>query len=184
MPSLKYVVKDVLEKTSEFIERAGTTILLASIVIWFLLSFSSRLEYGVSIEDSILASIGKKISWIFYPMLGTNSWEAAVSSLQGLIAKEQVISSMAIISGLEENGAQQAMFAQGSAFGFFTPISAYAFIVFNLFSAPCFAAIGAMKKELGSTLKMIGAIAYQTVIAWCLATLIYTVNSIIFYCFF
>ncbi len=174
LPNIKYVFNDVIEKTMSFIKRAGSTILVASIVIWFLISFSMDLKYGVEIENSILATIGKKISWIFVPMLGVNSWEATVSAIQGLIAKEQVISSMAIISG---NG---SIFARQSVFGFFNTISAYSFVVFNLFSAPCFAAIAAMKKELGGFRKMLMAITYQTVLAWCLASIIYN----IFYCIF
>lgn len=75
MPSAKYVAKDVFDKVIAFIKRAGTIILLCSIIIWFLLSFSFSLEYGVDIENSILAGIGNKISWIFYPMIGENSWE-------------------------------------------------------------------------------------------------------------
>ena len=91
-----------------FIKRAGTIILLCSIIIWFLLSFSFKLEYGVNVEESILANIGNKISWVFKPMLGENSWEAAVSALQGLVAKEQVVSSMAVINGLAEDASEGA----------------------------------------------------------------------------
>jgi len=146
LPSLKYIAKDVLEKVMEFIKRAGSVILICSIVIWFLLSFSFELEYGVNVEDSILASIGKTISWLFTPILGVNSWGGAVSAIQGLVAKEQVISSMTVIAGLAEEGHE--IFEKGSIFSFFTPASSYAFMVFNLFSAPCFGAIGAMKREL------------------------------------
>ena len=92
IPNIKYVFRDVFDKVVAFIKRAGSIILVCSIIIWFLLSFSLKLEYGVNIEDSILASIGKIIAWIFYPMLGINSWEVTVSTIQGLIAKEQVIS--------------------------------------------------------------------------------------------
>ena len=102
LPSVKYVARDVFDKVKEFIKRAGTIILFCSVVIWFLLSFSWKLEYGVEIKDSILANIGNAISWIFYPILGTFSWEASVSAVQGLVAKEQVISSMNIIAGLSE----------------------------------------------------------------------------------
>jgi len=146
MPSAKYVAKDVSEKVIEFIKRAGSVILICSIIIWFLLSFSFKLEYGVDVEESILASIGKTISWMFTPILGVNSWGATVSAIQGLVAKEQVISSMTVIAGLTEEGHE--IFAKGSIFSFFTPASSYAFMVFNLFSAPCFGAIGAMKREL------------------------------------
>ena len=178
LPSIKYVAKDVFDKVIAFIKRAGSVILVCSIVIWFLLSYSTSFEYGVNVEDSILASIGKKISWVFYPMLGENSWGATVSAIQGLVAKEQVISSMSVIAGLAEDveeGSQ--IFANGGIFGFFTAASAYAFMVFNLFSAPCFGAIGAMRRELGGTRKMLKAVAFQTVFAWILATLVYQIGS-------
>ena len=178
LPSIKYVAKDVFDKVTAFIKRAGSVILICSIVIWFLLSFSFKLEYGVNVEDSILATIGKTISWIFYPMLGTNSWGATVSAIQGLVAKEQVISSMSVIAGLAEEveeGSQ--IFANGGIFSFFTASSAYAFMVFNLFSAPCFGAIGAMKRELGGTKKMLKAVAFQTIFAWVLAIIVYQIGS-------
>ena len=172
IPNVKYVARDVYDKTIAFFYRAGSVILICSIIIWFLLSFSVRLEYGVDIENSILAMIGKTISWIFYPILGVNSWGATVSAIQGLIAKEQVISSMSVIAGFAQNteGGQEIFNSQ--IFGFFTPSSAYAFMVFNLFSAPCFGAIGAMKKELGSMKKMFSVVTFQIVLAWCLAVLI------------
>ena len=179
-PNIKYVLRDVVEKTLSFIKRAGTTILIASIVIWFLLSFSSKLEYGVNVEDSILALIGKKISWIFYPIIGVKSWEASVSAIQGLIAKEQVISSMAIISGFKETSLNQGIFAQGMAFDFFSQASAYAYVVFNLFSAPCCAAIATMRRELAGFRKMLYAILYQTTVAWILSTLIYQISLLLF----
>lgn len=178
MPSAKYILKDVFDKVIAFIKRAGTIILLCSIIIWFLLSFSFKMEYGVDVEESILASIGNKISWIFKPMLGENSWGATVSAIQGLVAKEQVVSSMAVINGLAEDASEGAeIFVKDGAFSFFTAASAYAFMVFNLFSAPCFGAIGAMKRELGSTKKLLKAIAFQTGLAWVLATFVYQIGS-------
>ena len=178
LPSAKYIAKDVFDKVFAFIKRAGSVILICSIVIWFLLSFSTSFEYGIDVENSILAQVGKKISWFFYPMLGENSWGATVSAIQGLVAKEQVISSMSVIAGLAqeaEHGSQ--VFINGGIFGFFTASSAYAFMVFNLFSAPCFGAIGAMRRELGGTKKMLKAITYQTVFAWYLATFVYQIGS-------
>ena len=178
VPSVKYVAKDVFDKVIAFIKRAGSIILICSIAIWFLLSFSFKMEYGVDIEDSMLASIGKTISWVFYPMLGQNNWGATVSAIQGLVAKEQVVSSMAVIAGLAEDveeGSQ--IFVDGIPFSGITMASAYAFMVFNLFSAPCFGAIGAMKRELGSTKRMLKAILFQTGCAWILATLIYQIGS-------
>jgi len=177
LPSIKYVAKDVFDKVIAFIKRAGSVILICSIVIWFLLSFSYKLEYGVDVENSILAWIGRTISWIFYPMLGTNSWGATVSAIQGLVAKEQVISSMSVIAGLAEDVEQGSQIFESGIFSFFTVSSAYAFMVFNLFSAPCIGAIGAMKRELGGTKKMLKAIAYQTGFAWILATAVYQIGS-------
>ena len=110
-------------------------------------------------------------------MLGENSWEATVSAIQGLVAKEQVISSMSVIAGLAEETEESQIFANTGVFGFFTASSAYAFMVFNLFSAPCFGAIGAMKRELGGTKKLLKAVAFQTVFAWILATLVYQIGS-------
>lgn len=176
LPSVKYITKDVFDKITSFIKRAGSIILVCSIVIWFLLSFSTSFEYGINVEDSILAQAGKKISWLFYPMLGENSWGLAVSAIQGLVAKEQVISSMSVIAGFATECGSQ-IFVNGGIFGFFTGASAYAFMVFNLFSAPCFGAIGAMRRELGGTKKMLKAITYQTVFAWYLATFVYQIGS-------
>lgn len=175
LPSAKYVFKDVFNKTISFIKRAGSVILMCSIIIWFLLSFSFKFEYGVNVENSILSWIGRAISWIFYPMLGVNSWGATVSTIQGLVAKEQVISSMTVIAGLSEEASGQ-IFKTG-IFSFFTPASAYAFMVFNLFSAPCFGAIGALEKELGTFEKMLKVVIFQIVFAWSLAVLIYQVGS-------
>lgn len=175
LPSAKYVFKDVFDKTISFIKRAGSVILMCSIIIWFLLSFSFKFEYGVNVENSILSWIGRAISWIFYPMLGVNSWGATVSTIQGLVAKEQVISSMTVIAGLSEEASGQ-IFKTG-IFSFFTPASAYAFMVFNLFSAPCFGTIGALEKELGTFEKMLKVVIFQIVFAWSLAVLIYQVGS-------
>ncbi|MBQ2835950.1 MAG: ferrous iron transport protein B [Clostridia bacterium] len=177
LPSIKYVAKDVFDKVVAFIKRAGSVIFICSIAIWFLLSFSYELEYGVDVDNSILAWIGKTISWIFYPMLGTNSWGATVSAIQGLVAKEQVISSMSVIAGLAEDVEQGSQIFGSGIFGFFTASSAYAFMVFNLFSAPCFGAIGAMKRELGGIKKMLKAIGFQTGFAWLLATAVYQIGS-------
>lgn len=173
-PSVVYIFRDVFDKTWAFIKRAGTVIVLASIVVWFLGSFTWTFKYidgsNYHIDNSILAGLGNGLAWIFYPMLGGNwSWGATVSAIQGLIAKEQVVGSLEVIAGLEGSGT--AIFDSGM-FSFFNGWSAFAFMVFNLFSAPCFAAIGAMRKELGSTKAMLKAVTFQTGIAWMLATFI------------
>ena len=181
VPSVKYVAKDVFDKVIAFIKRAGSIILICSIAIWFLLSFSFKMEYGVDIEDSMLASIGKTISWVFYPMLGQNNWGATVSAIQGLVAKEQVVSSMAVIAGLAEDveeGSQ--IFADGTPFSGITIASAYAFMVFNLFSAPCLATIATMKNELKSYKKLLISLLFQILFAWSISTIIYQFYILIF----
>ena len=179
LPSLKYVLKDTTNKVLAFIKRAGTTIFLCSIIVWFLLSFSPKMEYGIEIKKSILANLGNKISWIFKPIVGVNSWEVTVSAIQGLIAKEQVVSSMAVINGLADNTNSIDILSKTGTFGFFTPASALAFTIFNLFSAPCFGAIAAMKKELGSTKNVLKVVCFQTGLAWLLSSFIYKIGNII-----
>lgn len=179
LPSLKYVLKDTTNKVLAFIKRAGTTIFLCSIIVWFLLAFSPKMEYGIEIKQSILANLGNKISWIFKPIVGVNSWEVTVSAIQGLIAKEQVVSSMAVINGLADNTNSINILSKTGAFRFFTPASALAFTIFNLFSAPCFGAIAAMKKELGSTKNVLKTVCFQTGLAWLLSSLIYKIGNII-----
>lgn len=173
LPSLKYVLKDVLDKVKDFLRKAGTVIFMASLVVWFLLSFSMQIKYCTNIEESIMAFWGKKISWIFYPILKINSWEATVSAIQGIIAKEQVISSMQIISGLMRDAKNLSeIFSPGSPFEFFSSKTSYAFVAFNLFSAPCFAAIATMGKELKNWLLTFIAVGMQILLAYVLAVLI------------
>jgi len=179
-PHFRYVFRDVRDRSLSFIKRAGTIILVSSVAVWFLVSFSWGFEYGVPVDDSILASVGNLFSWVFYPMLGELSWGATVSAFQGLVAKEQVVSSMAIIAGLAGDVSEGSMiFGAGGPFAFFTASSALAFVVFNLFSAPCIATIGAMKQELRSTKQMLLAISYQIAFAWLLGVLVYWVGNLI-----
>lgn len=173
LPNYRYIFKDVFDKVFAFVKQAGSIILIASIAVWFLLNFSFRFEYGIDASNSMLAGLGRLFSWVFYPFLGTFSWEATVSAIQGLVAKEQIVASMAIIAGNSEPVNNGVFIFNSQAFSFFTPASAYAFMVFNLFSAPCFGAIGAMRRELGTTKRMWKAVFFQTGIAWLLATLVY-----------
>ena len=169
MPNFKYVLRDVYGKCSEFIKKAGSLIFIASVSVWFFLSFSLDFEYGVPIEDSFLAFIGKKLSWFFYPVIGRNSWELTVSAIQGLVAKEQVVSSMEIIAGFLNN---ENIFNSG-AFEFLNKASAYAFIAFNLFTAPCFASIASMKKELGSMKLLLATLCLQIFGAWIISIFLF-----------
>lgn len=184
VPSWKYVLRDVWDKTWSFIKRAGTIIFLCSIAIWFLSSFSWSFQFlGSEIDKSILAGIGNAFAWLFYPMLGGHwSWGASVSAIQGLIAKEQVVSSLTVISSL--SGAESIV-SSGSPFEFFSQgfgLIGLAYIAFNLFSAPCIGAISAMRKELGSTKKMFAAIGFQIGTAWVLATIIGSIGWVIELC--
>ena len=178
IPDFKYVFKDVFSKVYAFIKRASSTILLSSIIIWYLLSFSISLDYSTNISNSILAFIGKKISWIMTPFLGINSWESTICAIQGIIAKEQVVSCMNIINGFSINIENSYnIFSNNSTFSFFTPASAYAFMVFNLFSSPCIGAIAVMKKELGNIKNTVLALLFQTGLAYILSCVCFFIGT-------
>lgn len=170
LPSSSYVFKDVFDKTWAFIKRAGTIIFLASVIVWLLLNLNYKFQYTENIEESLLANIGRTFSWLFAPMLGMEfSWGASVSAVQGLVAKEMVVSSMEVITAVGEGG---DVFAGNGAFSFFNGFSAMGYMIFTLFSAPCFGAIGAMRRELGSAKAMWKAVLFQTGLAWVLASLV------------
>ena len=174
LPSASYVLRDVGEKALSFVKRAGTIILLCSVVIWFLVSFTWKFEYVPDNPDqSLLANFGKGFAWIFAPMLGGNiSWEAAVSAIQGLVAKEQVVGSLEIISNIPGSAEPYLSVFDPNIVGTSAYFSGIAYMMFNLFSAPCFGAIGAMRHEFGSTKKTLLAIFFQTGLAWVIASLI------------
>lgn len=182
-PNASYVARDVWDRTASFIKRAGTIILLCSVVVWFLGSFTWQFQYVdgelITINDSLLANVGMCFAWVFAPMLGGNlSWGAAVSAVTGLVAKEEVIGSMTTIAALA--GGEADLFGPlDTVFNFFNPITAFAFMTFNLFSAPCFGALGAMKNELGSNKSMLKSMAFLTGFAWLVASLIGSISWII-----
>ncbi len=165
IPKARYVARSIITQVWDFTKNAVTLIVFASIILWFLLSFDFRFNYGIPIEQSMLAKVGHVISYLFYPILGELSWASGVSAIQGFIAKENVIVSMKVIAGVSGEG---AIFTS-SMFSFFTIASATSFMIFNLFSAPCIASIGAMKAELNSTKKTIYAVLFQTGVAYLLA---------------
>ena len=291
LPSFKYVARDVLEKIWSFIKRAGTVILLCSVVIWVLLSFtwtfkytdadaqtledvnvveiakkefgleeidpeanrvfvknedgiiklaiqtfdengdeallryvdvykasdlvntideslrddkknisveyvfdeetsehSIEWKYAYGVENSILAGIGKVFAWVFYPMIGEANWGAAVSAVQGLVAKEQVVASMSVIGGFGESLTETdgAVLVTSPVFSVFNPevnrfaqAASFAFLLFNLFSAPCFGAIGAMRREYGSTKRMLIAVGFQTGLAYIISCLAFGIGVLI-----
>ena len=169
-PTLGNVLRSMWERGWSFIKKAGTIILLSTIVVWFT-SFYGFTPEGFrmlaedELEFSILAKIGGLIAWIFAP-LGWGNWQAAVASITGLVAKENIVGTMGILYGSGEMTAWQAL-AQA-----FTGVTAYSFLVFNLLCAPCFAAIGAIKREMNNAKWTWFAIGYQCGFAYVIALMI------------
>lgn len=176
IPSVKGVLIHMWDRSKAFVRKAGTIIFLSSALIWFLSNFNFSLQM-VETPDSILASIGRVIAPIFAP-LGWGHWEAAVGSFAGLVAKENLVSVMAILYGfaeVAENGDEMwSVFAQN-----FTMISAYSFLVFNLLCAPCFAAISAIRREMGSGKWTWIAIGYQCLFAYVVSLIIYQIGNLL-----
>lgn len=174
MPSAYYAFRDVEDKTLDFLERAGTTIFLCTFLVWLFTRFTWTWQYvgpsdytdmsTADIGSSMLASVGKVLAYLFIPAWGGHySWGLTVSALQGLIAKEQVVSSLAVIAGdnvLALNG-PFGFLADGSAGA---PWIAFSFLAFNLFSIPCVSAVSAMRRELGSIKKLCFAMGME--LAW------------------
>lgn len=177
IPAARNVFRSVLERGGSFIVRAGTIIFLASGLIWFLQSFDWSLQM-VDAEESILASIGNFIAPIFSP-LGFGNWIASVATVTGLLAKETIVATFGILLGMgevaEDDPGLVARMGQ-----FFTPVSAYAFMTFTLLAAPCFAAIGATKREMGSWKWTLITVAFQTGFAYFAALLVNQIGSLIF----
>ncbi len=164
VPSLIEISNDTFSRTLSFIKKTGTVIFVCSVLVWFLSSFSVKFAFPCAAEESILALFGKGLSFILYPVIGELSWAATVSALLGFIAKEQVVSSMAIIAGSETE------IFSSAAFCFFTLPTAVAFVVFNLFSSPCIAAVSALSKEIGRK-KALVQVLFQTLFALALSSL-------------
>lgn len=176
IPDGKYILRDVGDKTWSFVKRAGTIVLFFSVIVWVLTSFTWNFQYvdgiKVGINQSMLAGIGNAFAWFFYPMLGCHwSWAASVSAIQGIVAKEQVVSSMQVIANMSNGGIPIGIF-NSSIFSFFTPLTAFAFASFNLFTIPCVGALSAMKAEFKSIKNMILVMLLEIVVAWLIASLI------------
>ena len=168
-PTLGNVLRSMWERGWSFIKKAGTIILLSTILVWFLSRFGTvdgvfRMLEEEELEMSILARVGSVIAWIFAP-LGFGTWQATVASITGLIAKENIVGTMGILYGGTEAYANMA--------ASFTGIAAYAFLVFNLLCAPCFAAIGAIRREMNNAGWTWFAIAYQCGFAYAVGLMIY-----------
>lgn len=169
LPNLNNLLSHIWERVRSFLVKAGTVIFVACGAIWFLQSFSWQLEF-VEAEYSIMASIGRFIAPIFTP-LGFGNWQSTVAILSGTVAKENVVATFGILFG-DDN-------LSGQLNNYFTVVSAYSFMSFILLSAPCFAAIGATKRELGSWKRTIATITFQTGVAYIVALIIYQVGTLI-----
>ncbi len=177
MPSAKTVFRHMWDRVKAFIIKAGTVIFATSVILWFLSRFNFSFSM-VEVEDSILATIGKMIAPIFAP-LGFNNWQAAVATINGLIAKEQLVSTYGVLLGLGDVvETDKKLIYQISTM--FTTVSAYSFVAFNMLCAPCFAAVGAIRREMGNTKWTLIAIGYQTLLAYLVAFVIYQIGNVIF----
>ena len=175
-PTLGNVLRSMWERGWSFIKKAGTIILLSTILVWFLTFFgwvdgAFRMLSEDEIEFSILARVGSAIAWIFAP-LGWGNWQATVASITGLVAKENIVGTMGILYGGGEGGAWASMSHA------FTHLSGFSFLTFNLLCAPCFAAMGAIKREMNSRKWTWFAIGYECLFAYLVALAIYQIGAI------
>ena len=184
-PTVGNVLRSVWERGWSFIKKAGTIILLSTIILWFLMSFGwtdggfGMLE-AEQLNDSILAKIGSAIAWIFIPLGWTQAgegWKMAVAAVSGLIAKENVVATFGLLFGFSEV-AEDGAEIWGSLAQVMTPIAAYGFLVFNLLCAPCFAAMGAIKREMNNAKWFWFAILYQCGLAYVVSLCIYQIGTL------
>ena len=184
MPTVGAVLRSMWERGWSFIKKAGTIILLSTIVLWFLMSFGwvdggfGMLE-AEQLDASILAKIGSAIAWIFGPLGWTQAgegWKMAVAAVTGLIAKENVVATFGMLFGFAEV-AEDGAEVWGSLAAVMTPIAAFGFLTFNLLCAPCFAAMGAIKREMNNARWFWFAIGYQCILAYIVALCIYQLGT-------
>ena len=179
VPRVVNVLRSMWERGWSFIKKAGTIILLSTIIIWFLQSFGMESGSFAMVEDrnhSFLAMIGQTFAWLFAP-LGWGNWKAAVATITGLIAKENVVATFGQLYGFAEV-AEDGSEIWGTLSSSFSALSAYSFLTFNLLCAPCFAAIGAIKREMNNEKWTLFAIVYQCVFAYAIALLIYQMGIV------
>ena len=172
LPSPKSVVLLLWDKAKDFLQRAFGIIFIATIIIWFLRSFDTRLNVVENSADSLLALIGRFIAPVFTP-LGFGDWRAATSLISGFTAKEAVISTMAVL--LETNLSNLG----GALSEIFTPLTAVSFLVFTLLYTPCVAAVASIRRELGSKLQTLGVVLLQCTVAWICALAVYQVGGLL-----
>ena len=179
VPTVGNVLRGMWERGWSFIKKAGTIILLSSILLWFLQAFGwENGAFGMvdDMDNSILAAIGSAICVIFAP-LGFGDWKATVATITGLIAKENVVATFGVLYGGLEEVAENGDEIWGAVAQNFTALSAYSFMIFNLLCAPCFAAMGAIKREMNSPKWTCFAIGYMCVFAYAIALIVYQIGS-------
>ncbi len=177
MPAAKSVIQSTWDRTWSFIKKAGTVILVSSVIIWLASNFgfiNGKPTLQSPTENSILAAIGEAIAWIFTP-LGFGNWKSAVAVITGLAAKENIVATLGVLYGFAAEGADKKAILSAV----FTPLSAYAFLVFNLLCAPCVAAVAAIFRELRSVKQALYAIGYQTGYAYTAAFVIYQIGRLV-----
>ena len=183
-PTLSNILRSMWERGWSFIKKAGTIILLSTIILWFLMSFGwEGGSFGMveELNESILAKIGTAIAWIFAPLGWTKAgegWKMAVAAVTGLIAKENVVATFGMLYGFAEV-AEDGAEIWGNLAAAMTPIAAYGFLVFNLLCAPCFAAMGAIKREMNNTKWFLFAIGYQCGLAYLVSLCIYQIGTLV-----
>ena len=183
MPTIQNVLRSMWERGWSFIKKAGTIILLSTIVLWFLMNFGWVNGAFVMLEpeqlnSSILSAIGGIVAPIFKP-LGWGDWKMAVAAVTGLIAKENVVGTFGILFGFAEVNADNGIEIWGQLAANMTALSAYSFLIFNLLCAPCFAAMGAIKREMNNAKWFWFAIGYQTILAYGVSLCVYQVGMLV-----
>ena len=172
LPSVKSVLRLMWDKAKDFLQRAFTIIFVATIIIWFLQTFDTRLNVVTDSANSLLAVLGRWVAPIFTP-LGFGDWRISTSLITGFTAKEAVVSTMSVLCGTSMSNLPQTL---GS---FFTPLSAVSFLVFTLLYTPCVAAIAAIRREMDSALQAVGIVIMQCGIAWLVAFGVYRIGSLL-----
>ncbi len=180
MPTVINVLRSMWERGWSFMKKAGTIILLSTILVWFATYFGwvdgqFRMLGDLEMDHSILAGIGNLFAWIFLP-LGWGDWRAAVAAITGLVAKENVVGTFGILYGFAEVS-EEGEEIWGTLAGTYTTAAAYSFLVFNLLCAPCFAAIGAIKREMNNAKWTWFAIGYQCLLAYCVSLCVYQIGT-------
>lgn len=182
MPTVSNVLRSMWERGWSFIKKAGTIILLSTIFVWFTTYFGwvdgqFRMLTDMELDHSILAAIGNGVAWIFAP-LGWGNWKSAVAAITGLVAKENVVGTFGILFGFAEV-AEDGAEIWGTLAGSMTAAAAYSFLVFNLLCAPCFAAMGAIKREMNNKKWFWFAVGYQTGLAYVVSLCVYQIGTLI-----